>query len=214
MNEREQLAKDNGMTIEFVNWFFDKKKDGCGNAWFIMMAAMWEGWKVQESRCSWLAAERDALREGEMGDARHSNTRAAADIYFQLVEECEITAGGSLVEYVDNMRDELKAANKTSEARKQGLIRAHKMFQREKARAEAVEKRLEEVRGYNVDLAEESRQYQQRVAELEEREVKMPELKMLRDYLAEVTHREREDILLGVKLEFHRALQAAGIKGD
>lgn len=108
MSSREQLAKDNGMTIEFVNWFFDNKKDGCGNVWFMMMAAMWEGWKVQESRCSWLAAERDALREGELGDARHSNTRAAADIYFQLVEECEIPPGGSLVEYVDDMRDRLK----------------------------------------------------------------------------------------------------------
>jgi len=50
-----------------------------------------------------------------------------------------------------------------------------------------------------------------RIAELEAREVKIPELKMLRDYLAEVTNREREDILLGAKLEFHRALQDAGI---
>lgn len=47
-----------------------------------------------------------------MGDARHSNTRAAADIYFQLVEECEIPAGGSLVEYVDDMREKLEAAEK------------------------------------------------------------------------------------------------------
>lgn len=52
-----------------------------------------------------LTAERDALREGEMGDAKHSNTRAAADIYFQLVEECEIPAGGSLVEYVSQLRE-------------------------------------------------------------------------------------------------------------
>ena len=36
---------------------------------------------------------------------------------------------------------------------------------------EAAEKRIAELRGYNVDLAEESRQYQQRVAELEAREV-------------------------------------------
>lgn len=50
-----------------------------------------------------------------------------------------------------------------------------------------------------------------RVSELEAREVKLPDLKMLSDYLREVTMREREDILLGVKLEFHRALQAAGI---
>lgn len=55
-----------------------------------------------------LMAERDALRETMGGD----NTRAAADIYFQLVEECEIPANGSLVEYVDNMRDELEAAEK------------------------------------------------------------------------------------------------------
>lgn len=36
---------------------------------------------------------------------------------------------------------------------------------------EAAERRLTEVRGYNVDLAEESRQYQQMVAELEAREL-------------------------------------------
>lgn len=51
-----------------------------------------------------------------------------------------------------------------------------------------------------------------RIAELEAREVKLPELKMLSDYLAEVTMREREDILVGVRLEFHRALKEGGIK--
>lgn len=56
-----------------------------------------------------LTAERDALREGEMGDAKHSNTRAAADIYFQLVEECEIPPGGSLVEYVSDLRERSSA---------------------------------------------------------------------------------------------------------
>ncbi|HAL1003766.1 TPA: ead/Ea22-like family protein [Escherichia coli] len=64
----------------------------------------------KDSKIANLTAERDALREGEMGDARHSNTRAAADIYFQLVEECEIPAGGSLVEYVDDMREKLESA--------------------------------------------------------------------------------------------------------
>ncbi|EEW1551515.1 hypothetical protein D9F39_25490, partial [Escherichia coli] len=39
------------------------------------------------------------------------------------------------------------------------------------ASLEAAEKRIAEVRVYNVDLAEESRQYQQRVAELEAREL-------------------------------------------
>ncbi|ENO4680459.1 ead/Ea22-like family protein [Escherichia coli] len=66
----------------------------------------------KDSKIANLTAERDALREGEMGDARHINTRAAADIYFQLVEECEIPAGGSLVEYVDDMREKLEAAEK------------------------------------------------------------------------------------------------------
>nr|WP_285004315.1 ead/Ea22-like family protein [Escherichia coli] len=64
----------------------------------------------KDSKIANLTAERDALREGEMGDARHSNTRAAADIYFQLVEECEIPAGGSLFEYVDDMREKLESA--------------------------------------------------------------------------------------------------------
>ncbi|EKT1908845.1 hypothetical protein QDY89_003069 [Escherichia coli] len=53
---------------------------------------------------------------------------------------------------------------------------------------------------------------EKRIAELESREVKLPELKMLRDYLAEVTMREREDILVGIRLEFFRALEEAGVK--
>ncbi|HGT0847305.1 TPA: ead/Ea22-like family protein [Enterobacter kobei] len=56
-----------------------------------------------------LTAERDALRESEMGYAKHSNTRAAADIYFQLVEECEIPPGGSLIEYVSDLRERTAA---------------------------------------------------------------------------------------------------------
>ncbi len=48
--------------------------------------------------------------------------------------------------------------------------------------------------------------------ELESRTVKLPKLKMLEDYLAEVAIEERKQILVGVKLEFHRALAAAGIK--
>ncbi|MFH2342087.1 ead/Ea22-like family protein [Enterobacter cloacae] len=51
-----------------------------------------------------------------------------------------------------------------------------------------------------------------RIAELEAREVKLPELKMLSDYLAEVTMREREDILVGVRLEFFKAIEEAGVK--
>lgn len=70
---------------------------------------------ADKKRIAQLTSERDALREGEMGDAKHSNTRAAADIYFQLVEECNVPAGGSLVEHIDSMREhmaELTEANK------------------------------------------------------------------------------------------------------
>ncbi len=65
--------------------------------------------EAKDAQMANLTAERDALREGEMGDAKHSNTRAAADIYFQLVEECEIPAGGSLVEYVSDLRERAAA---------------------------------------------------------------------------------------------------------
>lgn len=65
--------------------------------------------EAKDAQIANLTAERDALREGEMGDAKHSNTRAAADIYFQLVEECEIPAGGSLVEYVSELRERAAA---------------------------------------------------------------------------------------------------------
>ncbi|HHK1644984.1 TPA: hypothetical protein ACQQWQ_004633 [Yersinia enterocolitica] len=53
--------------------------------------------------------ERDALREVHIGAG--SNTRAAADIYFQLVEELEVPAGDSLVGVIDNLKAELSAAN-------------------------------------------------------------------------------------------------------
>ncbi|ALQ48091.1 hypothetical protein ATN83_3982 [Raoultella ornithinolytica] len=53
---------------------------------------------------------------------------------------------------------------------------------------------------------------QARIAELESRTVKLPKFKMLEDYLAEVAIEERKQILVGVKLEFHRACAAAGIK--
>lgn len=51
--------------------------------------------------------ERDALREVHIGAG--SNTRAAADIYFQLVEELKVPAGGSLVGVIENLKAELSA---------------------------------------------------------------------------------------------------------
>ncbi|MDA5066504.1 hypothetical protein [Klebsiella pneumoniae] len=56
-NEVEQIAQQNDMSIEFVTWFFNEKKANCGNVWFMMMAAMWEGWKGCSIEMDKLAAE-------------------------------------------------------------------------------------------------------------------------------------------------------------
>lgn len=45
MDNRYEIAEQNSMSREFADWFFDNKKAGCGNVWFMVMAAMWEGWK-------------------------------------------------------------------------------------------------------------------------------------------------------------------------
>lgn len=62
-NEIEQIARQNDMSVEFVTWFFDEKKSGCGNVWFIMMAAMWEGWKAREGEATALALTLEKSRE-------------------------------------------------------------------------------------------------------------------------------------------------------
>ncbi|SYT29563.1 hypothetical protein [Klebsiella pneumoniae] len=61
-NEVEQIALQNDMSIEFVTWFFNEKKAGCGNVWFMMMAAMWEGWKGRSIEMDKLAAENVGLK--------------------------------------------------------------------------------------------------------------------------------------------------------
>ncbi|SVO10930.1 Ead domain protein [Klebsiella pneumoniae] len=72
---------------------------------------------------------------------------------------------------------------------------------------------LEHENVHYADAAEmEIAALRQRIAELESRTVKLPKLKMLEDYLAEVAIEERKQILVGVKLELHRACVAAGIK--
>jgi hypothetical protein len=54
-NEIEQIAQQNDMSIEFVTWFFNEKKAGCGSVWFMMMAAMWRAGKVVAPKwISWL----------------------------------------------------------------------------------------------------------------------------------------------------------------
>lgn len=62
-NEVEQIAQQNDMSIEFVTWFFNEKKVGCGNVWFMMMAAMWEGWKGRSIEMDKLAAENVEMKQ-------------------------------------------------------------------------------------------------------------------------------------------------------
>ncbi|WP_366545349.1 hypothetical protein, partial [Salmonella enterica] len=60
----------------------------------------------RNGECVRLINERDALREDQLN--KGSNTRAAADIYFQLVEECQIPPGGSLVEYIRELQEKVE----------------------------------------------------------------------------------------------------------
>lgn len=77
----------------------------------IAVELAWRDLRIEQLIAQLEAAqkERDALREVHIGAG--SNTRAAADIYFQLVEELEVPAGGSLVGVIDNLKAELSAAN-------------------------------------------------------------------------------------------------------
>ncbi|MEC5580470.1 hypothetical protein P9883_010010 [Klebsiella pneumoniae] len=70
-NEIEQIAQQNKMSIEFVSWFFNEKKANCGNVWFMMMAAMREGWKGRSIEMDKLAAENVALKSA-ITDHSHS----------------------------------------------------------------------------------------------------------------------------------------------
>lgn len=45
VDDRYEIAKQHGMSIEFIDWFWEKKKASLGSVWFITMGAMWEGWK-------------------------------------------------------------------------------------------------------------------------------------------------------------------------
>ncbi|WKI59969.1 hypothetical protein QYQ62_10135 [Klebsiella pneumoniae] len=80
-NEVEQIALQNDMSIEFVTWFFNEKKVGCGNVWFMMMAAMWEGWKGRCIEMDKLAAENVALK-------------SFGDTLFDMYKGLEISGGG------------------------------------------------------------------------------------------------------------------------
>ena len=125
MNEREQLAKDNGMTIEFVNWFFDNKKGGCGNAWFIMMAAMWEGWSGREAKCAALAAEVQAVRwacgQVYMKGYNHGHLNTVDGLDYASDTELVERGGEALADFTDPDHCGVAADAILAEVRAQGV---------------------------------------------------------------------------------------------
>ena len=100
----KQALREAAERAESDSWGYDRDEFNEALTPAAVMALLDE-LEAADAKIAKLTAERDALREGEMGDAKYSNTRAAADIYFQLVEECEIPSGGSLVEYVSELRE-------------------------------------------------------------------------------------------------------------
>ncbi|WP_228299846.1 hypothetical protein [Klebsiella pneumoniae] len=79
------------MSIEFVTWFFNEKKAGCGNVWFMMMAAMWEGWKGRSIEMDKLAAENVALKESRNNLAEFIHEELDADYPLNMNLETHAT---------------------------------------------------------------------------------------------------------------------------
>lgn len=120
-------------------------------------------------------------------------------------EFCEQLREGQIMTDITELAQSLKAA--AIDAKELAIIARYS-----KGRA-AAEKFYALANPNNViALVEALEKAQQRIDELDSRTVKLPKLKMLEDYLAEVAIEERKQILVGVKLEFHRACVAAGIK--
>ena len=90
-NEIEQIAQQNDMSIEFVTWFFNEKKVGCGNVWFMMMAAMCEGWKGRSIEMDKLAAENVALKESRNNLAEFIHEELDADYPLNMNLETHAT---------------------------------------------------------------------------------------------------------------------------
>lgn len=136
-----------------------------------------------------LTAERDALRENIGGD----NTRAAADIYFQLVEEYEIPPGGSLVGYIDDIKERLGNSENHSSELDNALCELLPGTQYMDPPDGGSVTPLEQVRRMVAD-------YRGRIEELESRTVNLPEA--LNSYAGVKIYRPNDVI---------EAIRAAGI---
>ena len=88
-NEIEQIAQQNDMSVEFVTWFFDEKKSACGEHWFLMLGAMWEGWKARSIEMDRLAAENVAMKSNAI-KARRVIMSSKFDYWSDRVELFEV----------------------------------------------------------------------------------------------------------------------------
>lgn len=102
-NEVEQIALQNDMSIEFVTWFFNEKKAGCGNVWFMMMAAMWEGWKGRSIEMDKLAAENVALKSfgDKLNDMHNALNGEGTGIQGRAEVACQQVALEAAIEEFD-----------------------------------------------------------------------------------------------------------------
>lgn len=144
-------------------------------------------------------------REERVTSLVRDNSKSWDELYRQVEAK-----GKRNVELVEALASEKRICatwRKTAEANSEKLEKAQQQMTESENRVRKQNRHICELFDDNTALC-------QRIAELEYRTVKIPKLKMLEDYLAEVAIEERKQILVGVKLEFHRACVAAGIKAE
>ena len=153
-----------------------------------------------------MTANITALAQREKFEAWFVNDVVGADVNFPAFKDGEYTEGEIYDEQLYFMLQAMWMAWKAAGAE---LVEALEKAQQQTTESE---NRVRKQNRHICELFDDNTALRQRIAELEFRTVKLPKLKMLEDYLAEVAIEERKQILVGVKLEFHRGLTAAGIK--
>ncbi|WP_418611503.1 hypothetical protein AB4W76_17185 [Klebsiella pasteurii] len=131
-----------------------------------------------------------------------------------LVEALE-KAQGTITE-LENYKAGYFAQKEPADRRGGRLTRQALDILKQSQRIAELEEAEQKLCAANVTLDARAELAERRLLEMESRTVtvKMPKLKMLEDYLAEVAVEERKAIQLSVRMEFHRALNAEGIKWE
>ncbi|HCM7359875.1 TPA: hypothetical protein N3288_002333 [Klebsiella aerogenes] len=134
---------------------------------------------------------------------------------------CWKAAGAEMVEALEKAQQrngELETYSKTTLEFREAARDENRHL---KLELEIAEKRIAELEESHAQVIQSRDHYKRmseeglkQLAESRTVTVKLPKLKMLEDYLAEVAVEERKAILLGVRMEFHRALNAEGIKWE